>query len=222
MSKKRKVNTKKNNAGLDMTKKRFYSIIVMVGLFAMSIGLIGANANVIYASISEKTKDAYTYLTRQSDEAWAKSKGYSDEFNKASKLITQAEFLTMVMKEFGDTKYNPEFKVAAAENHQAKNIYSAGRANRIIACSCQIKPDEPLKLSEASEFVMLAVNEKSKTRSNPIGILDVEEWVNRQDHDRERNITYTEAITLARGMAEKIESIQEGEKSLEENKMFVR
>lgn len=218
--KKSQKNYKQKNKKTFQEKLNFKLITVV--LLAFVIGIGAAQSNVIYASISEKAKNAYTYLTRQSDEAWAKSKGYGDEFGKASKLITQAEFLKMVMKELGDTEYNPKYKVAAAENHWAKNFYSAGRANRVIACSCQIKPDEPLKLSEASEFIMLAVNEKSKTRSNPIGILDVEEWVNRQDHDRERNITYTEAITLVRGMVEKIESIQEGEKSLEENKTIVR
>ena len=140
------------------------------------------------------------------DVEWAQAKGFLPKEVKQEVAITQAEFVKIVMEEYGDTQENPLFFVKKMENHWARPYYSAAKSHGLIPCSCVIKPDEPMTLAEAAELVMYAVNDKAN--ENVVGIQNVQEWTGRTDITGVKPVTYVEAAKMIREMDAEITAIK--------------
>ncbi|MBO8165401.1 MAG: hypothetical protein H0Z34_17080 [Brevibacillus sp.] len=133
-----------------------------------------------------------------SDVAWAAEAGYLTETksNQPDKMISQAEFLHMVMKRYGEQQ--PGLTVPkGAENHWAADVYALAKAKGVVDCSCQIKPDEPITTDEAVKLIMLGINTKANKQLTTFE--EVKGWIRQ---DAEALVTYQDAATLIRKMDE--------------------
>ena len=176
------------NVMRDFGRKGLVVVIGMMCLFSFLTGAVAAQRNVVGA------------IFEKSELEWAQEKGLFDETVKDDAFPTQAVFLTAVMKVYGDTKAHEGYTFNKIKGHPAADIYSAGKANGLIPCSCVIKPDQPMTLREAADFIMRGINRKSGEVM--VGIQDVTAWAGRSDGDEERNITYKESSLLLRKMEE--------------------
>ena len=133
---------------------------------------------------------------KQTDMEWARGKGYIASSAIEEANPTQAEFLKMVMTSFGDVKDHPEFAVAKVKGHWAEAIYSSGKANSVISCSCEIKPDQTITVREASDFVVRAINKMAGKQV--VGFLNIEQLLPQKEGGYKRSITFGDAATIIR------------------------
>ncbi|WP_245553075.1 hypothetical protein [Brevibacillus massiliensis] len=137
-----------------------------------------------------------TAFADKGDVEWARSVGYIKDSIDPKAEIPQAEFMKMVMEEYGEKQGGLRVPTGA-ENHWASEYYALAQAKGVIDCSCQIKPDFPLTLKEAAKFVMLGINRKGNEQV--VSWEEVESWA-KPAGDAEQNITYEQAASLIRKM----------------------
>ncbi|WP_232697948.1 hypothetical protein [Brevibacillus daliensis] len=151
-------------------KKRlqtFYFIggLLLTALLAFMGGMWGASAKVFDSAPAGAYGTAWD---------WAIAKELVKKGDEQKQMVTQAEFLKMVV-EIGKVPTAEGPVPTEVEDHWASSIYATAKANGVIDCSCQIKPDGELTEREAAKFVMLALNGKW---NKPIITLEaVEGWV---------------------------------------------
>ncbi|QOS98251.1 hypothetical protein JNUCC42_17245 [Brevibacterium sp. JNUCC-42] len=113
-----------------------------------------------------------------------------------SKRIKQGEFLQMIVKVAKLPGEEGEVP-AGAENHPSAPAYAAAKANGVIDCSCQIKPDGELSRREAAKFIMMTVN--GRTNQSTLSLESVEGWflndsLAKRQPVNEQNISIEQAV----------------------------
>lgn len=168
---------------------------MLVGIFSLTGGVVVANDGVMPHSISDKPVNATTEKP-VSDLQWAASRGLFSADASSQQTVTQAEFLRMLL-----TVYKPIQQGVivphGVENHWAAPIYATAKNEALFDCSCQVKPDDKMKLAELSKFIVKGINQKAKKEL--VNFDQVMEWTGKKDKNADL-ATYEDVAVLLKKM----------------------
>lgn len=171
---------------------------VLILLIVIAVSLVSFIGGVMAASMPEMLLPVF----ERTDVEWAQDKGFMSGSIKEEGNPTQAEFLQMVVKVFG-SEIKGGMVPKGAENHWASKVYATAKAEGMIDCSCQIKPDQSITTKEAAKFILLALNGKAKKQITSLE--EVQGWIERKA-DEKTPVTYQDGAKMIRKMHELMES----------------